>query len=152
MSQHFTPGRIVAALTPTVFAPLAGLASIKLADIGLDVSTEQLQTIFIAGATIALAPALLWLKGWQDYEKRQAAVNEGVSNDLRLEEATAARSAGAEAALDPDAGGALDGFELEADDDFAEELLADGLDEDIDELDDELDPADNGLLLGSGRE
>src|SRR5688572_4302641 len=121
MLDQITPGRVVAFLTP-VFAAAAGLVSIKLADWGLDVSTEQLQTVFIGGATLAVAPALLWLKGWQDWEKIQAGTSAGVSSDQRLEEATAERSM---AAVD-DAGAGAEPDEVDSDDDgFAEEILAD---------------------------
>lgn len=68
-----TPNRVVAVLTPTVFAPVAGLCSSWLAAHipGVDISSDQLQAIFIAGALIALAPAVQWLHGWQKWEARQ---------------------------------------------------------------------------------
>src|SRR5215467_3167650 len=69
-----TPNRIVAVLTPLVFAPLAGACASWLAQHfpGVDVSQSDLQAIFISGALIALAPAAQWLHGWQKYEARQA--------------------------------------------------------------------------------
>jgi hypothetical protein len=69
-----TPNRVVAVLTPIVFAPLAGAAAAWLAKHvpGAQVSQADLQEIFIGGALIALAPALQWLHGWQKYEARQA--------------------------------------------------------------------------------
>jgi hypothetical protein len=69
-----TPGRLVALLTPLVFAPLAGSISVLAARYlpGVDIDQGSLQAIFIAGATIAFGKAALWLKGWQDWEKRQA--------------------------------------------------------------------------------
>ena len=70
-----TPNRIVALLTPLVFAPLAGAVAAWLADNvpGTNVPQSALQEIFIAGALIALAPAAQWLHGWQKFEARQAA-------------------------------------------------------------------------------
>src|SRR5256885_6692351 len=66
--------RIVALLTPLVFAPLAGAVSSWLAQHfpGVNVSESDLQSIFIGGALIALAPAAQWLHGWQKYEAREA--------------------------------------------------------------------------------
>jgi hypothetical protein len=66
--------RIVALLTPLVFAPLAGFASTWAAEHlpGVDVPPDQLEQIFIAGALIALAPAAQWLHGWQKHEAREA--------------------------------------------------------------------------------
>ena len=68
------PNQVVVALTPVVFAPLAGAISVLAAKYfpGVKIDTGSLTSIFIAGATIALAKAGLWLKGWQEYEKRQA--------------------------------------------------------------------------------
>jgi hypothetical protein len=72
------PNRLVAVLTPLVFAPLAGAVSVFAAEHlpGLDIDSDQLQQIFIAGALIAFGKAGLWLKGWQDWEKHQYAVSE----------------------------------------------------------------------------
>ena len=69
-----TPGRLVAFLTPLIFAPLAGSISVLAARYlpGVDIDQGRLQGIFIAGATIAFGKAALWLKGWQDWEKREA--------------------------------------------------------------------------------
>ncbi len=69
-----TPGRLVAFLTPVIFAPLAGSISVLAARHlpGVDIDQGSLQAIFITGATIAFGKAALWLKGWQDWEKRQA--------------------------------------------------------------------------------
>ena len=56
-----------------MFAPLAGSLSVLAAKYlpGVDIDSGQLEGIFIAGATIAFAKAGLWLKGWQDHEKRE---------------------------------------------------------------------------------
>ena len=65
--------RIVAVLTPLVFAPLAGVAATWAAKNlpGVALPADKIEEIFIAGALIALAPALQWLHGWQKYEQRQ---------------------------------------------------------------------------------
>ena len=69
-----TPGRLVALLTPLIFAPLAGSISVLAARYlpGVDIDQGSVGAIFIAGATIAFGKAALWLKGWQDWEKREA--------------------------------------------------------------------------------
>jgi len=67
------PNRLVAVLTPLVFAPLAGAIAAGVAKYGIDVDDGQVQAIFIAGATIALAKSAQWTKGWQAYEQRNAA-------------------------------------------------------------------------------
>jgi hypothetical protein len=68
-----TPNRIVAMLTP-VFALAAGACATWLADHfpGINVSADALEEIFIAGAVAVIAPALQWLYGWQQHEKREA--------------------------------------------------------------------------------
>ena len=65
--------RIVALLTPLVFAPLAGVVSTWAADNlpGVTLPPDKIEEVFIAGALIALAPAAQWLHGWQKYEQRQ---------------------------------------------------------------------------------
>ena len=82
-----SPNRLVAVLTPLVFAPLAGTISVLVAKYlpGIDIDSGQLQQIFIAGALIAFGKAGLWLKGWQDWEKSQDVVPEDVVNDVGLE-------------------------------------------------------------------
>jgi hypothetical protein len=68
-----TLNRIVALLTPLVFAPLAGVISTWAADNlpGVTLPPDKIEEVFIAGALIALAPAAQWLHGWQKYEARQ---------------------------------------------------------------------------------
>jgi hypothetical protein len=68
-----TLNRIVALLTPLVFAPLAGVISTWAANNlpGVTLPPDKLEEVFIAGALIALAPAAQWLHGWQKYEQRQ---------------------------------------------------------------------------------
>jgi hypothetical protein len=69
-----SPNRIVAFLTPLVFAPLAGVVSTWAAENlpGVQISQSAMEEIFVAGALIALAPALQWLYGWQKHEARTA--------------------------------------------------------------------------------
>src|SRR4051794_35489578 len=76
-----TPNRIVAVLTPLVFAPAAGAVSAWVAKHapGVDLSTQELTNIFIAGALVALAPAVQWLHGWQKYEQREAETERAVA-------------------------------------------------------------------------
>ena len=116
------PNRVVAVLTPLVFAPLAGAVSAWLAEHfpGFNVDSDQLQAIFIAGALIALAPAAQWLHGWQKYEARQA---ESAKASLEAEPATPQAFAEAETG---------DAAELE---DLAAFDELDDLDQ-LDELDD----------------
>jgi hypothetical protein len=76
-----TPNRVVAVLTPLVFAPLAGAVAAWLAEHfpGFSVDQNALEEIFIAGALIALAPAAQWLHGWQKFEARQAELERDVA-------------------------------------------------------------------------
>jgi hypothetical protein len=155
LSQQFTPGRVVAVLTPLVFAPAAGAVSVAAAKYlpGVTIDPGKLQAIFIAGATVALGQGALWLKGWQDYEKRQEAVPAGVSNDMRLEETLTPRSTIADAAPAAAAvNGSVDAVDAGSpeDDGLDEELLADGFDEEL--LDDDTEPADDDDLVLSGKE
>jgi hypothetical protein len=75
-----SPNRIVALLTPLVFAPAAGAISAWLAQHfpGVDVSAGDLQQIFVAGALVALVPAAQWLHGWQKHEAREADADHAV--------------------------------------------------------------------------
>jgi hypothetical protein len=134
VSMGITPNRLVTVLTPLVFAPLAGTISVLAAKHfpGIDIDSDHVQQVFIAGALIAFGKAGLWLKGWQDWEKAQDVVPEDVVND-----------AGLEASIDG-------GFEIPADVDD-EAALADGLDPDDEEddadFDDEALPDDDGLAI-----
>ena len=67
--------RIVAVLTPLLFAPLAGAVTAWLAEHapGVEISESSLEEVFIAGALIGLAPAAQWLHGWQKWEARKDA-------------------------------------------------------------------------------
>ena len=123
-----SPNRIVALLTPLVFAPAAGAVSAWLATHfpGVDVSQSDIQAIFIGGALIALAPAVQWLHGWQKYEAREADAEHAV--ELANAQAAALQ------ATDPTAGD----FGSSGDDSAFLDELADG---------DGLD-GDAGLLAG----
>jgi hypothetical protein len=70
-----SPNRIVAFLTPLVFAPLAGVISTWAAENlpGVEISQGAMEEIFIGGALIALAPAAQWLHGWQKFEQQREA-------------------------------------------------------------------------------
>jgi hypothetical protein len=94
-----TPNRVVAVLTPLVFAPLAGAVAAWLAEHfpGFSVDQNALEEIFIAGALIALAPAAQWLHGWQKYEARQAEME----RDVAVAEAAAPALAVAAATAEP---------------------------------------------------
>jgi hypothetical protein len=109
-----TPGRLVALLTPLIFAPLAGSISVLAARYlpGVNIDQGSLQAIFIAGATIAFGKAALWLKGWQDWEKREADASAEIG-DLPLDDAKIHDDAGLdqEPGLAQDAGAEQDPME-----------------------------------------
>lgn len=67
------PNRIVALVTP-VAALAAGACATWLAQHfpGININEGDLQSVFVAGAVVALAPAAQWLHGWQKYEAREA--------------------------------------------------------------------------------
>jgi hypothetical protein len=96
--------RVVAILTPLVFAPLAGTCAAWLAEHfpGVDVPPAQLQEVFIAGALIALAPALQWMHGWQKHEARQAGQDAAARAERPIAEDTAYAGDAADLDLDPD--------------------------------------------------
>lgn len=112
-----SPNRIVAVLTPLVFAPLAGACAAWLSQHfpGVDVDQNAIEEIFIAGALIALAPAAQWLHGWQKYEARQGELQ----HDLALASTAPPDAGWSDAAAD--ALGADD--ELDALDQLDESLL-----------------------------
>lgn len=146
--MNVSPNRVVAVATPLVFAPLAGTIAALAAKYapGLDIDQGQLEAVFIAGATIALAKSGLWLKGWQDYEKRQQTV----------------QAVAAESADDPyiDSEDGRDGdiedeFDADFDDpDFDADLDDRDLDADLDypDFDDEIEEGErDDLLVGQRR-
>ncbi len=130
-----TPGRLVAILTPLIFAPLAGSICVLAARYlpGVDIDQGRLQGIFIAGATIAFGKAAIWLKGWQDWEKREAdaagaevdlphadgEADAGVEQDAGLAQDAVAEEDPIEEDEDP-----VDGEELDFDDGDLDDLLA----------------------------
>lgn len=131
--MNTSPNRMVAIATPLVFAPLAGAITALAAKHapGLEIDEGQLQAIFIAGATIALAKSGLWLKGWQDYEKREQAGQAAAVAEVAGDPYGAADE---EVAYDEVADdGVADGEVY--DDDVADEW--DGAHEDEDAVDDE---------------
>jgi hypothetical protein len=75
-----SPNRVVAVLTPLVFAPAAGAITAWVAENfpGVEISQSRVEEIFIAGALIALAPAVQWLHGWQKHEAREAQAQQAV--------------------------------------------------------------------------
>jgi hypothetical protein len=97
-----TPNRVVAVVTPLLFAPLAGAVAAWLAEHfpGFQVDQKALEEIFIAGALIALAPAIQWLHGWQKFEAREAALE----RDLALADG----AVGVEGSADPGEPGDVD--------------------------------------------
>ena len=118
--------RIVALLTPLVFAPLAGFASTWAAEHlpGVDIPPDQMEQIFIAGALIALAPAAQWLHGWQKHEAREA-------------DALAAAATGfGIVPVAPVAVEALPEPEDEVDAAYEEDEDVEDVEEDVDDLDD----------------
>jgi hypothetical protein len=120
-----SPNRVVALLTPLVFAPLAGSIAAWLATNvpGTNITSDQLTGIFITGALIAFGKSAQWLHGWQKWEEGQT--NATVAAD---QADAAAAAAGAPAlALAPAA--EEDGFgELGLADVPLEEELGDGSD------------------------
>ncbi len=130
-----TPGRLVAILTPLLFAPLAGSICVLAARYlpGVDIDQGRLQAIFITGATIAFGKAALWLKGWQDWEKREADAPSDIV-DLPLDDGKVDADAGlaqdTAVAQDPSDDGdpieeedPVDGEELDFDDSDLDDLL-----------------------------
>ena len=136
-----TPNRIVAFLTPLVFAPLAGGIAAWVAENapGVDLSQERLTNVFIAGAVVALAPALQWLHGWQKHEEREAVAQQAVElANIEAAAATVAQEPAGDAVVaeetDTDEDEALDALEALDDFESAEEP------DEEDEFEDSEDP------------
>ena len=125
-----SPNRIVALLTPLVFAPLAGGVASWLAQHfpGVDVKQSDLQSVFIAGALIALAPAAQWLHGWQKHEARQAEAEQAVEL-ATLPSAAAPAAAVATVETVPDLGDLEEPDDLSELDDLGDLTGLDDLDE-----------------------
>jgi len=120
-----TPGRLVALLTPLVFAPLAGAIAVTAAKHlpGVEIDPAALEEIFVAGAVIAFGKSGLWLKGWQDYERRQDTLPDAVADDVALEASPAGGLAMDADAADEDELELADGSPFE--DDELDDLLGD---------------------------
>jgi hypothetical protein len=130
-----SPNRVVAVLTPLVFAPLAGAIATWIADNipGAEISADSLEQVFIGGALIGLAPAAQWLHGWQKYEARKAEQEHAVelatapagvpvaapAAEPELEELDAAEAEGLDDEFDE-----LEDLELLDEELFADEQLA----------------------------
>jgi hypothetical protein len=134
-----SPNRIVALVTP-VCALAAGWAATWLADNvpGLNISKENLQAVFIAGAAAVLAPAIQWLHGWQKWEARNDAALVAAANGFPPETPDVAPVAAVAPADD-------DGLDLSEDDDFDE------LDDlvDFDDLEDTSVDEEEPVIAGS---
>src|ERR1041385_9580441 len=129
------PNRIVALVTP-VAALAAGACATWLAQHfpGIDINQGELQSVFIAGAVVALAPAAQWLHGWQKYEARQ----EDAANAIKLGTIGAAPVSAPMVA--PDNAGGIDDLTEFDDLDSADDV------DDLDELDDEFLAEDDELV------
>ena len=136
-----SPNRLVAVLTPLVFAPAAGACAAWLAEHfpGIDIPADKLQAIFIAGALIAFGKSAQWLHGWQQYEQREAAATERATA-LDQESAIAAQTAAAPATVP--AGDTFAEDDLGVDDVAFDDAAFD--DEAFD--DEDLDAADDPLI------
>jgi hypothetical protein len=127
-----SPNRIVAVLTPLVFAPAAGAICAYLAEHfpGVKVDEGSLQQVFVAGAAIALVPAAQWLHGWQKHEQRLA----DTEREVTLANAAAPVTAEESEPIEPAENGEVD---FDAFDDFGDLEDLDGFDGDaFSELDD----------------
>ena len=125
-----SPNRIVAVLTPLIFAPAAGAIAAWIANNipGAEISAQNLEEVFIGGALIGLAPAAQWLHGWQKYEARKAEQE----NAVELANAPAAAPG---AAIAPELADEVEDFEPIEAEDFEDEF--DEVD-DLEMLDEEL--------------
>jgi hypothetical protein len=133
-----SPNRIVALVTP-VCALAAGWAATWLADNvpGLNISKENLQAVFIAGAVAVLAPAIQWLHGWQKWEARNDEALAAAANGFPPETPDVAPVAAIPAAQD-------DGLDMPEDDfDEIDDLV------DFDDLEDTSVDEEEPVTAGS---
>ena len=134
-----SPNRIVALVTPAC-ALAAGWAATWLADNvpGINISKENLQAVFIAGAVAVLAPAIQWLHGWQKWEARNEEALAAAANGFPPETPDVASVAAVPVAED-------DGLDMSEDDDF------DALDDlvDFDDLEDTSVDEEEPVTAGS---
>ena len=124
-----TPNRIVAVLTPLFSALAAGICTWVAKHVpGVQLSQEDLTSVFIAGALVALAPALQWLHGWQKWEARHDEAEQLIETAAvgAIAEAPAAEDGDEPYDFDESAYEELDELEAFADEDDEEEdpLLA----------------------------
>lgn len=125
--------RIVAMLTP-VAALLAGATADWLAKHapGVKVDAAAFEEIFVGGLAAVVAPAVVWMLGWQKHEAREAAAAEHAeAADLALGTPPAA-DLDLDEDLDPDLDPDLD-LDLEIDEGLVDETDL----EDEDELEDD---------------
>lgn len=131
--------RIVAMLTP-VAALLAGITADWLARHapGVKVEAAAFEEIFVGGLAAVVAPALVWMLGWQKHEAREAAAAERAeAADLALGTPPTAPDD-----VDLDLDDDLDAdFDLDIDEGLADEA----------DLEDEDDLEDEGELSLTGR-
>ena len=120
-----SPNRVVAVLTPLVFAPAAGAITAWIANNipGAEISAQNLEEVFIGGALIGLAPAAQWLHGWQKYEARKA------DQETAVELATAPATV-LGAGVAPEVADEAEDFEPSEIEDFEEDF------DEVDEVDD----------------
>lgn len=119
------PNRIVALFTPVVAVAAGGAAAWLADNVGLDISSGQLQAVFIAGLAAVLAPAAQWLHGFQKFEVHQ--------QDLDREALAAdAEAAALASAVDDD-----DEYDVEYDDDYDDGDDEDGVDDEYEAARDE---------------
>lgn len=71
LQEKFPPNRVVVLLTPLVFVPAAGFVSAWVAKNtpGVNLSSEWILGVFVAGGLTALSAANRWLDGWQKHEE-----------------------------------------------------------------------------------
>jgi len=134
-----SPNRIVAVLTPLVFAPLSGAVATWIANNvpGAEISQRNLEEVFIGGALIGLAPAAQWLHGWQKYESRKADEEAAIELANVASPAASAASAGGVTDFEEPDIEESDIEEVDDAEDFDMSMESDELD-DLDALDEEL--------------
>jgi hypothetical protein len=125
--------RIVALVTP-IAALAAGACATWLTQHfpGIEIKESDLQSVFIAGAVVVLAPAAQWLHGWQKHEARQAdtdnAIKLGLTTMPVAAETAESRAVAPDDLSDIDDLAAIDGLEDDASsfDDFGDEVFDEG--------------------------
>ncbi|MGH2897775.1 MAG: hypothetical protein ACRDMZ_03815 [Solirubrobacteraceae bacterium] len=126
------PNRSVTALTPLLFAPLAGAIAAAAAKYGLEIDGDAVAALFATGAAIAFGGSSQWLKGWQEHERRDVAARDELAPPEEIEErvradvdAEADADADADVDADADADADIDPADLpEPDAGIDEELAA----------------------------